>query len=251
MFHLPNEKYSLVREDGWPCWYSTKLRFGTATSADVMQWCNKIFLDWLPQENTFANHFIMGNLSCIITDCVGDTEIRQGMPPGWALPAQASFACQASGLFTSLCHPHSHPSWPGPSSAKPHSHFVCAIAPVVHCCWYGHNQCRHAIADQIEVLPPGVFALENLHQHDVELHPLQEHPGESCQEEEVQEGSKDGTGNLRADWKEQGKVFVPCRINATVRITVTGRFNKNEGVLIFPSPKEGLFFHLENVRELL
>ena len=231
MFHHPNEKYSLVKEEGWPCWYSTKLRLGTVTSADVIQWCDKIFPDWLAQENTFANHFIVRNLS-------SNKEIRQGVPPGWALPAQASFACQVPGLFTSLCRPHSHPSWPGPSSAKPHSHFVRAVAPVVHRCWYGHNQCRHAVANQIEILPPGVFTLKNLHQHDVELHPLQEHPGESRQEEEVQEGSKDGTGNLCADRKEQGKVFVPCWINATVRIPLTGRFNKNEGVLIFPSPKE-------------
>lgn len=34
-------------------------------------------------ENTFANHFIVGYLSC-----AGDTEIRQGTPPGWALPEQ-------------------------------------------------------------------------------------------------------------------------------------------------------------------
>lgn len=98
VFHHPNEKYSLVREEGWPCWYSTKPRLGTATSPDVMQWCDKIFPDWLPQENTFANNFIVRNLSCIIRDCVGDTEIRQGMSPGWALPTQDSFACQVSSL---------------------------------------------------------------------------------------------------------------------------------------------------------
>lgn len=131
-----------------------------------------------------------------------------------------SYASQLSAACTSSFHllglqPFGFPlpsplpsSGPDPSNAKPHSHFVRAIAPVVHCCWHSHDQCRHAVADQIEVLPPGVFTLKNLHQHDVELHPLQEHPGESRQEEEVQEGSKDSTGNLQTSLKEQEKVFV-------------------------------------------
>lgn len=177
----------------------------------------------------------MRNLSSIITECFRDTKIKQGMPPGWTVCT--SFLC-LPGLWA-LCFPLSSPLPSLLTSAKSHSHFVCAIASVVHRCWYSHNQCRHAIANQIEILPPGVFTLKNLHEHDVELHPLQEHPGESCQEEEVQEGSKDGTGNLHADWKEQGKVFVPCWINATVRITLTGKFNKNEGVLL---QRKNIFF---------
>lgn len=49
-----------------------------------------------------------------------------------------------------------------------------------------------------------MLTLENLHQHDVELHPFQEHPSEGCQEEEVEQGGKDGAGNLagRKDGKD-------------------------------------------------
>lgn len=173
-----------------------------------MMWQN---FPWMTSlENTFANHFIVGNLSC-----KKHKTIRKGMPPGWALPEQTLWA------------PYVHLLPPLPSllsrseQCQGRSHFVRAVAPVVHCCWHGHNQRRHAVPHQIEILPPGVLALKNLHQHDVELHPLQEHPGESCQEEEVQEGSKDGTGNLYEDWKEQGKVFVLWLINATVRSTLT------------------------------
>lgn len=66
-----------------------------------------------------------------------------------------------------------------------YSHFVCPIAPVVDCRGHGHDERRHPIAHQIKVLPTGMFALENLHQHDIQLHPFQKHPGEGRQEEEV------------------------------------------------------------------
>lgn len=65
------------------------------------------------------------------------------------------------------------------------SHFICAVTPVVYRCWHSHDERGHPVADQVEVFPPWVLALENLHQHDVELHSLQEHPGEGGQEEEM------------------------------------------------------------------
>lgn len=84
---------------------------------------------------------------------------------------------------------------------KPHaltmySHSVSAITAVVHRSGNGHNQRGDSIAHQVEVASARVLALKHLHQHDVELHPFQEHPGEGCQEEEMEQGREDCTGNL-------------------------------------------------------
>lgn len=65
------------------------------------------------------------------------------------------------------------------------SHFVSSITPIVYSSWHSHNEGRHPIADQVEVFPSRMFALKHLHQHDIELHSLQEHPGEGSQEEEM------------------------------------------------------------------
>lgn len=77
-----------------------------------------------------------------------------------------------------------------------YSHSVCAVTAVVHRSWDGHNQRRDSVAHQVEVATAWVLALKHLHQHDVELHALQEHPRERRQEEEVEQGGKDGTSNL-------------------------------------------------------
>lgn len=96
-----------------------------------------------------------------------------------------------------LPHPVIHPSFTLHLFAiPPYLHSVCAIAPVVHCSGDGHYDSRHAVSCQVEVLSPGVFALKHLYQHDVQLYPFQEHPGEGCQEEEMEQGRKDCTGNL-------------------------------------------------------
>lgn len=108
--------------------------------------------------------------------------------------------------------PASLPSFLAPSSILPSRyalfatplslHSVGAVAPVVHCSGDGHYHSRHSISCQVEVLSPGVFALKHLYQHDVELHPFQEHPGEGCQEEEMEQGRKDCTGNLVRERKD-------------------------------------------------
>lgn len=41
-----------------------------------------------------------------------------------------------------------------------------------------------------------MLALKNLHQHDIQLHPFQKHPGEGRQKEEMQKGCKHRTGDL-------------------------------------------------------
>lgn len=42
-----------------------------------------------------------------------------------------------------------------------------------------------------------MLALEHLNQHDVELNAFQKHPRECRQEEEMQQSSKDGAGDLK------------------------------------------------------
>lgn len=65
-------------------------------------------------------------------------------------------------------------------------HSICSITAVVHGGGDGHNQRGNSVAHQVEVAPARVLALKHLHQHDVELHALQEHPGERRQEKEVE-----------------------------------------------------------------
>lgn len=77
-----------------------------------------------------------------------------------------------------------------------HSHSVSAITAVVHCSRHSNYQRRDSVAHQVEVASAWVLALKHLHQHDVELHALQEHPRERCQEEEVEQSGEDGTSNL-------------------------------------------------------
>lgn len=102
-------------------------------------------------------------------------------------------------LHASTLHLYIKPRTPSPYLSL---HSVGAIAPVVHCSRDGDNESRHSISCQVEVLGPGVLAFKHLHQHDVELYSFQEHPGKGCQEEKMEQGSKDGTGNLeRKDGK--------------------------------------------------
>lgn len=84
-------------------------------------------------------------------------------------------------------------------------HSVRAVAAVIHGSWNSYNQCRDAVAHHVEVAAARVLALKHLHQHDVELHALQEHPGERRQEEEVKQGGKDGASNLQCVWQQEAE----------------------------------------------
>lgn len=92
-----------------------------------------------------------------------------------------------------------HPPLHATQTLLPSLHSVSAVASVVHRGRDGHYDSWHSISCQVEVLSPGVFALKHLHQHDVELHPFQEHPGEGCQEEEMEQGRKDCTDDLERE----------------------------------------------------
>lgn len=85
-----------------------------------------------------------------------------------------------------------------------HSRFLGPIALVVDCCGDGNHNGREEVTRHVVVLLPRVFALEDLHEHEVQLDPLETHPGEGCQEEEVEDPSNDGTSNLTEKKNSQG-----------------------------------------------
>lgn len=73
---------------------------------------------------------------------------------------------------------------------------LCAVASVVDGCWDAHNHCRNKVPGNVVVLPAWELALENLNQHEVQLHALQTHPGERSQEAEVENAGNDGAHQL-------------------------------------------------------
>lgn len=79
---------------------------------------------------------------------------------------------------------------------KLHSRFLGPIALVVDSCGDADHNGREEVTRHVVVLLSGVFALKDLHQHEVQLNPLETHPGERGQEEEVEDPSDDGAPNL-------------------------------------------------------
>lgn len=133
--------------------------------------------------------------------CIDASEVPQLVESTVADAAKMTAGTPASlpsSLAPSAILPSRHALFATPLSL----HSVGAVAPVVHCSGDGHYDSRHSISCQVEVLSPGVFALKHLYQHDVELHPFQEHPGEGCQEEEMEQGREDRTGNLVRERKD-------------------------------------------------
>lgn len=88
---------------------------------------------------------------------------------------------------------------------KLHSRFLCPIALVVDSCGDADHNGREEVTRDVVVLLSGVFALKDLHQHEVQLNPLETHPGERGQEEEVEDPSDDGAPNLGFGQSERKK----------------------------------------------
>lgn len=78
-----------------------------------------------------------------------------------------------------------------------HSRSLCAVAPVVHGGGDAHHGGWDEVARQVVILPARELALKDLHQHEVELHTLQTHPGERGEEAEVEHAGDQGTHQLR------------------------------------------------------
>lgn len=79
---------------------------------------------------------------------------------------------------------------------QPHSRFLRPVALVVDGCGDADHNGREEVTGHVVVLLPGVFALKDLDQHEVQLDPLEAHPGEGSQEEEVEDPGDDGTTDL-------------------------------------------------------
>lgn len=55
---------------------------------------------------------------------------------------------------------------------------------------------KRTVANKIVVFEPGFGGIKDLYQHDNDMDPLHQHPGEGRQKEEVQEKRYGGTGDL-------------------------------------------------------
>ena len=101
--------------------------------------------------------------------------------------------------------------------ATAHLRLLSPVAAVVDGCGDDHHQGREEVPGRVVVLPAGELALKHLHQHEVQLHALQTHPGEGRQEEEVEDPSDDGAHQLQGRARGvEGDTFRGCthgRIN--------------------------------------
>lgn len=77
-----------------------------------------------------------------------------------------------------------------------HSRSLCAVASVVDGCRDAHHHSWDEVPRDVVVLSARELALKHLDQHEVELHTLQTHPGESSQEAEVENAGDDGAHQL-------------------------------------------------------
>lgn len=152
-----------------------------------------------PPSPSFSPYFSSQTL------CTDSSEVPQLVESTVADTAKMTAGTRA---FPPILHcpssilPSGYTLFPSPVSL----HSVSAIAPVVHCGGDGHYDSRHSVSCQVEILSPGVLTLKHLYQHDVELHPFQEHPGEGCQEEKMEQGRKDSTGNLEREKKKMERI---------------------------------------------
>lgn len=83
------------------------------------------------------------------------------------------------------------------NNTAPHSRSLSAVASVVDGGGDAHHGGGDEVTRQVVILPARELALEDLHQHEVELHALQAHPGERGKEAEVEHAGDQGTHQLR------------------------------------------------------
>lgn len=94
---------------------------------------------------------------------------------------------------------------------KLHLRFLGPVAAVVDGRGDAHHDGGEEVTRHVVVLFPRVFALEDLHEHEVQLDPLETHPGEGSQEEEVQDPRDDGASNLcQNNSKEEKTMWSQC-----------------------------------------
>lgn len=112
------------------------------------------------------------------------------------------------------------PQRPSSQRGGVHSRFLRPVALVVD----GRGDADHnggeEVTGHVVVLLPGVFALEDLHQHEVQLDPLETHPGEGSQEEEVEDPGDDGAPHLGFRQPRRGEIMgsISIRWRAFIQI---------------------------------
>lgn len=84
---------------------------------------------------------------------------------------------------------------------------LCAVAHVVDGRWDAHDHSGDEVAGEVVVLPAWELALEDLHQHEVELHALQTHPGEGSEKAEVEDTGDDGAQQLTGRHATRGRTL--------------------------------------------
>ena len=100
--------------------------------------------------------------------------------------------------------------WPSPTTS--HSLLGAAVALDLDGCRDGHDEQRHAVADQAQPALSQALALEHAHHEEVELHALEAHPAEGGQEAVVQQPGHQaaaqpnlrGGGGAEAGRRERG-----------------------------------------------
>lgn len=91
-------------------------------------------------------------------------------------------------------------------NAKGHSRSFGPVAPVVDGSGEGNHYGGEEVPGSIIVLPAREFALEDLDDHDVQLHAFQTHPGERSQEKEMKNPGYNRAHDLKVDEKNIQKM---------------------------------------------
>lgn len=105
-----------------------------------------------------------------------------------------------------LCLGAASTPWPSPTTS--HSLLGAAVALALDGCRDGHDEQRHAVADQAQPALSQALALEHAHHEEVELHALEAHPAEGGQEAVVQHRGHQAAAqpNLRGGGGAEGQV---------------------------------------------
>lgn len=124
---------------------------------------------------------------------------------------------------------------------RSHSRFLRPVALVVDGCGDADHNGGEEVTGHVVVLLPGVLALKDLDQHEVQLDPLQAHPGEGRQEEEVEDSGDDGAADLEVRRSEGGEIMGSISIRWRAFIQINSAVKR-----IFKDKKRSVAAFVEN-----
>lgn len=124
---------------------------------------------------------------------------------------------------------------------RSHSRFLRPVALVVDGCGDADHNGGEEVTGHVVVLLPGVLALKDLDQHEVQLDPLQAHPGEGRQEEEVEDSGDDGAADLGVRRSEGGEIMGSISIRWRAFIQINSAVKR-----IFKDKKRSVAAFVEN-----